>query len=55
LHATGEFDALSDAATSAHFCAEIPRARRVDLSGVGHWHSLEDPAGVAQVLDDFLL
>ncbi|GAA5852045.1 hypothetical protein JCM9279_005041 [Rhodotorula babjevae] len=55
LVVAGEFDVLSDTATADHLCAEIPHARRVDLSGVGHWHALEDPAAVARVLDGFLL
>ncbi|GAA5939802.1 hypothetical protein JCM3775_001631 [Rhodotorula graminis] len=55
LVVAGEYDVLSDAATSDHLCDEIPNARRVDLSGVGHWHAVEDPAGVARVLDEFLL
>lgn len=55
LRSAGEFDYLSDAETTSQLCEQIPRARRVQMDRVGHWHAVEDPVGLRRVLEEFLL
>ncbi|GJN90223.1 hypothetical protein Rhopal_003222-T1 [Rhodotorula paludigena] len=51
----GEHDYLSNAATSDHLCAHIPRADKVQMDGVGHWHAVEDPVRLREILEGFFL
>ncbi len=51
---TGDEDKVSPVATNEALFATYPNAQLHVLEGVGHWHSLEDPAAVTAQLIEFL-
>lgn len=51
----GEFDYLSNKETTDALVNDIPGAKKVQMDGVGHWHAVEDPVGLAKILDGFFL
>jgi pimeloyl-ACP methyl ester carboxylesterase len=51
----GEFDYLSNKETTEALVNDIPGAKKVEMDGVGHWHAVEDPVGLASIFDAFFL
>ena len=51
---TGDDDKVSPVATNEALHSLYPNAQLHVLEGVGHWHSLEDPAAVTAQLAEFL-
>jgi pimeloyl-ACP methyl ester carboxylesterase len=51
---TGDEDKVSPVATNEELLSIYPNAQLHVLDGVGHWHSLEDPAAVTAQLIEFL-
>jgi 2-keto-4-pentenoate hydratase/2-oxohepta-3-ene-1,7-dioic acid hydratase in catechol pathway/pimeloyl-ACP methyl ester carboxylesterase len=51
---TGDEDKVSPVATNEELLSIYPNAQLHVLDGVGHWHSLEDPAAVTSLLIEFL-
>ncbi|MBD0321894.1 MAG: alpha/beta fold hydrolase [Aldersonia sp.] len=51
---TGDEDKVSPVAVNDDLFALFPNGKLHILDGVGHWHSLEDPAAVTTLLVDFL-
>ena len=54
LLVTGDEDKVSAVATNEALLSTYPNAQLHVLDGVGHWHSLEDPAAVTSLLAEFL-
>ncbi|OZD01158.1 hydrolase [Rhodococcus sp. 06-235-1A] len=52
---TGDGDKVSPVAVNEELLGIYPSAQLNVLEGVGHWHSLEDPASVTHRLQDFLV
>ncbi|GAB2929002.1 hypothetical protein GCM10027047_27150 [Rhodococcus aerolatus] len=52
---TGEQDRVSPVGVNDELFGVFPSAQLHVLPGVGHWHSVEDPAAVTHRLVDFLL
>lgn len=52
---TGDGDKVSPVDVNEDFLGIYPNAQLNVLDGVGHWHSLEDPASVTHRLQDFLV
>jgi len=51
---TGDEDKVSPVSVNDDLYAIFPNAQKYVLAGVGHWHSLEDPATVTTQLQEFL-